>query len=74
MAFLARMAELVAFAAWFPVLIGLLGRLFFWRGQNEAGEMSSPSAHDGWFPIPDQEPKEGDPNYRPFEDGPLLER
>jgi hypothetical protein len=66
--FLTWVAALTTAAVWFPILVGLSGRLLFWRA--EYVQKNGPPSD---FPLDPQEPEEGDEGFKPFEDEPLDE-
>jgi len=59
---------LIAIAAWVPIVVGLLGRVFYFRpdrNQSATGAERVAKAREDEFEIPNQEPQEGDEAFRP---------
>jgi len=74
MNFWERAATLLAIAAWIPVLVGVLARVFYFRRDQYQAVASSEATRRGLqneFAIPNQEPPPDDSNYPPLYDKPF---
>ena len=74
MNFWVRALVLLDVAAWGPIAAGGIARLAFFRAASHILSQEvdpSPAPDSAGFPIRDDEPQPGDPNYVPFEDHPL---